>query len=85
MPTTFKLLHLRPATISRTAAAASNSRKAASAASASCQPIRPENVIANRPASQAANSIASGPPWIGRRPVQFGIAVRRNPAITAPT
>ena len=37
-----------------------------------------------RPRTHNANSAASGGPAIGSRPVQFGIAVNRNPVITAP-
>ena len=49
MPTTFRLFHLRPATISRAAAAASSSRKAASIASANCQPMTAGEHVASLP------------------------------------
>ncbi len=38
----------------------------------------------DRPASQTENSASKGRPRNGRRPVQFGAAVSRNPATTAP-
>ena len=44
-----------------------------------------ENRIARRPATQSAVSAANGAPQIGSRPVQFGIAVSRKPAMTAAT
>ena len=37
-----------------------------------------------RAASHSPNRAARGPPAIGSRPVQFGIAVSRKPAIAAP-
>ena len=85
MATTFRLFHLRPASISRAAAAARRTRNAASTASAIRQPITSENEVAALPATQDPNSTASGLPWIGSRPVQLGIAVKRNPATTALT
>jgi hypothetical protein len=48
--------------ISRAAAAASSKRKAASITRADRQPIKPENVVANLPASQVANRNARGKP-----------------------
>ncbi len=42
-----------------------------------------EKRTASRPATHRPNRPASGQPTIGSRPVQFGTAVSRNPAITA--
>ena len=50
---------------------------------AGAAPIFAENSIARRPASHSSASAPSGAPVTGRRPVQFGIAVSRKPAITA--
>ena len=50
---------------------------------AGSQPISAENVTATRPASHTATSMSNGVPWIGSRPVQFGIAVSRKPVTTA--
>ena len=47
------------------------------------QPISAEKVTAMRPASHTATSVSNGVPWIGSRPVQFGIAVSRKPVTTA--
>ena len=43
-----------------------------------------DTMTAPRPISHRTNSPPSGPPTIGSRPVQFGTAVNRNPAMTAP-
>ena len=48
-------------------------------------PISAEKSKASLAADQSANNPPSGQPAIGRRPVQFGTAVSRNPPITAPT
>ena len=48
-------------------------------------PIQSETSMAARPAAQVRNSRSSGVPTTGRRPVQFGTAVSRNPATTAGT
>ena len=42
-----------------------------------------EIVTATRPATHTRTSASSGLPWIGSCPVQFGIAVKRKPVITA--
>ena len=42
-----------------------------------------ETATATRPTSQRPASIPSRQPTIGKRPVQFGTAVSRNPATTA--
>ncbi|MGY4356519.1 hypothetical protein ACVW0J_003012 [Bradyrhizobium sp. i1.7.7] len=81
--TTGRLRQLPPAMISRVAAATTNARKAASTTSANAQPISADRVTAKRPASHTVSSAPSDVPWIGSRPVQFGIAVNRNPVITA--
>ncbi len=73
-----------PAATSRQVTPASATRKAASM-SAATGPIIPPMNTATRPASQIANSSISGRPRTGSRPVQFGIAVSRKPAMTAPT
>ena len=46
-------------------------------------PITAENRTAARPASHNSASPASGAPFTGSWPVQFGTAVSRKPAITA--
>ena len=48
-------------------------------------PISEEKSTARRAAAHKPNSESSGLPAIGSRPVQFGIAVSRNPATAAPT
>ena len=73
-----------PARISRAMAAQSSARNAQSTTAASAQPIWPDKATATRPASQTENSASKGRPRNGRRPVQFGTAVSRNPATTAP-
>ena len=81
--TTLRLPQFFPTMISRAMAAAISTRKAPSTTAAGNQPVRPDTAIATRPATHVATSTKSGAPWIGRRPVQLGIAVRRNPVITA--
>ena len=83
--TTFRLPQLPPATISRAAAAATNSRNAPSISAAGNQPMKPDSVTATRPAIQTSSSTISGVPCSGSRPVQFGIAVSRKPVTTAGT
>ena len=48
-------------------------------------PVSQETSTASRAAAHKPNSANSGLPAIGRRPVQLGIAVSRNPATAAPT
>ncbi len=48
-------------------------------------PIDADIRIAIRPASHSSARPASGAPQTGSRPVQFGMAVRRKPAMTAAT
>ena len=81
--TTLRFRQLRPAMISRAAAAATSVRKLASTSIAASQPVSAENVTVMRPAIQTTTSASKGIPRIGRRPVQFGIAVNRKPVITA--
>ncbi|MHC2538845.1 hypothetical protein ACVJMY_008414 [Bradyrhizobium diazoefficiens] len=69
--------------ISRVAAATTSARNAASTTSANAQPTSADSVTARRPASHTASNAPSDVPWIGSRPVQFGIAVNRNPVMTA--
>jgi hypothetical protein len=83
MITTARLRQLRPARISRAAAAATSARKLKSTSIAASHPVSAENATQRRPASQTVASPSSGVPWIGNRPVQFGIAVNRKPVITA--
>jgi hypothetical protein len=83
--TTGALPHFRPAMISRAAAAASSTRKAASMVQATSHPIHADMHTAMRPASQLKTSTASGVPCNGRRPVQFGTAVSRKPPMMAAT
>ena len=46
-------------------------------------PIQSVSSIAARPASHNKNNARSGMPCSGNRPVQFGIAVKRKPVMTA--
>ena len=75
--------HFFPAISSRAQTATSTGRNSASTATASGTPIQPAASIASRPASHSPKSAASGGPDSGICPVQFGIAVIRNPASTA--
>ena len=83
MATILRLLHFLPATISRAATAASNTRNSESMAAAGPQPIHAEMLTAIRPATQVEKSRTSGLPCNGNLPVQFGTAVSRKPATTA--
>ncbi len=74
-----------PAWISRITTAASVRRNATSIVAATSGPILVDSRIAIRPANQSATSAASGAPFTGNRPVQFGIAVSRKPATVAAT
>jgi hypothetical protein len=78
-----RFFQLRPAAISRVAAAATSRRKLASISIATHQPVAAEKVTARRPAIHMTTSVASGVPCSGSRPVQFGIAVNRKPVMTA--
>ena len=78
--TTLRLRQFLPAMISRAAAAATSSRNPTSIAAAAAQPIRP-NGHRDAARSQASTRTSSGAPCSGKRPVQFGIAVSRKPAI----
>ena len=80
-----RLRQFRPAKISRSTNAIRDARKARSQTAATPLPIRSENATAPRPSTQIANNIISGAPCSGLRPVQFGIAVNRKPAIAAAT
>ena len=80
---TLRFRQFLPATISRAVAAMTKIRKLTSMIAAASQPISAENVTPMRPTSQTANSTSNGMPWIGNRPVQFGMAVSRNPVTTA--
>jgi len=60
-----------------------SARKPTSIAAAGNQPTSAEIVTTTRPAIHTKTSASSGLPWIGSRPVQFGIAVKRKPVITA--
>ena len=46
-------------------------------------PSTAEMATASRPASQSDTSPSKGPPCSGSRPVQFGTAVNRKPAMAA--
>jgi hypothetical protein len=83
--TTGRLCQLRPARISRETKAAKTARNARSAATAKAGPVQAEPATATRPRSHSKTRRPSGHPWSGRRPVQLGIAVSRNPAIAAVT
>ena len=65
------------------AAAATIKRKLISTSIAASQPVYAENVTQTRPAVHSATRTISGRPRSGSRPVQFGIAVNKNPVITA--
>jgi hypothetical protein len=78
-----RLRQFRPARISRATAARKAAGKARSRTAALSVPIFCETSIAIRPSAHNVTSKASGPPCSGIRPVQFGIAVSRNPATTA--
>ena len=85
-PTSTRILRLRqffPAMISRASTAASAIRKARSMPTTHPAGSHPDSAIAIRPASHSAASAATGQPTTGIRPVQFGTAVSRKPAITA--
>ena len=78
-----RLRQFRPATISRAITPANATGKARSAATASQTGISAETRPAIRPSSHKPAKLASGSPLTGSRPVQFGIAVNRKPAIAA--
>ena len=59
--TTLRLFQLRPAMISRAAAAATSNRKLASTSIAASQPVSAENVTTRRPAIQTTTSEQQGP------------------------
>ncbi len=84
-PAIGRLRQLRPARISRRTTTKKIAGKARSTAAAGQAPIQTDPAIAARPASQSSIRPASGAPCNGIRPVQFGIAVSRKPATTAPT
>ena len=52
-------------------------------AAAVMPPILPDARMATRPANHSSASAPSGQPLTGNRPVQFGIAVSRKPAMLA--
>ena len=58
-------------------ASSSTPRKARSIAAAISQPVRPENAVAMRPASQSMTRPTSGRPVRGSLPVQLGMEVSR--------
>ena len=81
--TTLRLFHFLPAMISRAAAVAISNRKPQSTSIAGSHPVSAENVTHALPAIHSATRNISGRPRSGSRPVQFGMAVNRNPVITA--
>ena len=81
-PSIGRLCQLWPATTSRVRAASRSSGNARAIAAAA-GPILAEHATATRPATNTSASTPSRQPWIGRRPVQSGTAVRRKPAIAA--
>ncbi len=83
--TTGRLRQFRPATISRPITMAKATRKEISAAAATTGPVQAEKTTAIRPAIQRRTRLPSGHPCSGIRPVQLGMAVKRNPAIVAAT
>ena len=80
-----KLRQFRPTTISRATTPTSTTGKDRSAAMAIHAGTSAESRQAMRPSSHNPASSASGLPLTGSRPVQFGIAVSRKPAIAAIT
>ena len=78
-----RFLQLRPAMSSRAITKVNAAGKARSTSIAECAPMKLEKRTAMRPASQSPASTASGAPRTAGRPVQLGIAVRRNPATVA--
>ncbi len=85
MVATGRLRQLRPARISRSTTAQSATGKARSSAAAGAGPIHAETPTAARPEHHKANRTPNCRPHTGNRPVQFGMAVSRNPVITAVT
>ena len=75
-PSIGRLRQFRPARSSRDTTARNSSGKARSRMAALTGAA---SSTASRPTIQVAAKTARGPPWSGRRPVQFGIAVRRKP------
>jgi hypothetical protein len=82
---TFKFRQFLADTISRPTTAASTKRNDRSTIAVSQGPRWADTIVATRPATHSENRPASGQPTTGRRPVQLGTAVRRNPAMTAGT
>src|SRR5574337_305418 len=85
IPATLTFRQLPAAITSRAATAAKTMRNAASIAAAGIRPMTAETNTAARPAAQRPASAASAKLATGGLPVQFGIAVNRNPARTAQT
>ena len=81
--TTFRLPQFRPATISATTMAPIAAMNAQSTTITRTGPCPNAPATASRPASHKAASTISGQPRVGIRPVQFGMAVNKNPAMTA--
>ncbi len=79
------MLRFLLAITSRAASAASETNRPTSRIAAGQRPISDEKKTASRAAAHRPNSASSGFPAIGRRPVQFGIAVSKNPLTAAPT
>ena len=82
-PSIGRFRQLRPTMISRATTARNAAGNDRSASAATGVPITAESRTATRPIAQRRTSVASGPPCKGRRPVQFGIAVSKNPATVA--
>jgi len=82
---TARLRQFRPATISTTLIAVTASRKDRSSAITAQAGRASTPATASRASSHSPLSATSGRPRLGIRPVQFGIAVKRNPARTAGT
>ncbi len=74
---------MRPATISTAIMVAMAARKPQSTIITGTAPSGSSPATASRPASHRTASAISGVPRAGIRPVQFGTAVNRKPAITA--
>ena len=81
---TGKLRQFFPEINSRAIITASVVRKDKSKTAAAIGPIEAAARKPNRPASQKDTNKPNRQPLTGRRPVQFGIAVRIKPAIAAP-
>ncbi len=82
---TGRFRQLRPTMISRPTTSPKITRKARSAIAVKVPPAIVEKATQMRPRSHNKTSTARGQPCKGKRPVQLGIAVSKNPAMAATT